>query len=73
MTVSLEWDANMETDLEGYKMYTGTSSRNYSNVIDLGNVTSAYIEIGTGTFFAVTAYNTAGLESGFSNEVFYEP
>ena len=54
-------------------MYTGTSSRNYSNVIDLGNVTSAYIEIGIGTVFAVTAYNTAGLESDFSNEVFYEP
>ena len=54
-------------------MYWGIESRNYSNSMDLGLTTSAYIEIGTGTFFAVTAYNTAGLESGFSNEVFYEP
>lgn len=57
----------------GYRMYWGSESRNYSNSIDLGLTTSAYISIGTGTFIAVTAYNRDGLESGYSNEVFVSP
>jgi fibronectin type 3 domain-containing protein len=41
-------------------------------VVDVGNVTAyAVTNLGVGTtyYFAVTAYNTSGVESSFSNEV----
>jgi fibronectin type 3 domain-containing protein len=77
-SVTLTWDApttNSDgsplTDLNGYKIYYGTSSGNYTEVIDIGNVTSYTIgNLSSGIYyFAVTAYNTSGNESDFSNEV----
>ncbi len=71
-SVGLAWDANTETDLAGYKVYYGTASRNYTNVVTLGLVTTytvTNVAYDITTFFAVTAYNTANLESEFSNEV----
>ena len=70
--ITLAWDFNSEPDVAGYKLYLGNSSRNYTQVVDLG-MTDQYtirnlIE-GTVYFFALTAYNQNGLESGFSNEV----
>lgn len=69
--VTLSWDSNTEPDLAGYRLYYGASSRSYSRSIDVGKVTIYTISgLEPGTyFFAVTAYNTAHLESGFSNEV----
>lgn len=72
--VTLSWDANSESDLAGYKVYWGISPRNYSNVITVPGVPSypTYTILGLVPrryYFAVTAYNTDGLESGFSNEV----
>jgi len=69
--VTLAWDPNTETDLAGYKLYIGTASRTYGPPILLGKVTTYTVtNLAPGTYyFAVTAYNTAGLESGFSNEV----
>jgi len=72
-SVTLEWDANTESDLAGYKVYYGTASRTYGTPITLGKVTTYTVTgltPGTTYYFAVTAYNTAGLESGYSNEVF---
>jgi hypothetical protein len=72
--VTLEWDPNSEPDLAGYKFYYGTSSENYTNVIDVGNqvtYTVTGLKPGETYYFAVTAYNTAGLESDYSNEVVY--
>jgi hypothetical protein len=69
--VTLVWDPNSESDLAGYKVYYGRESGVYGAPIVLGKQTT-YIATGLapGTYyFAVTAYNTAGLESGFSNEV----
>jgi len=71
--VTLQWDRNTEPDIAGYKVYYGTASRVYGVPIVLaGNVTTYTVTgLTSGTYyFAVTAYNTAGLESGFSNEVF---
>ena len=72
--IRLAWDFNSEPDLAGYKLYLGNSSRNYTQVIDLG-MTNQYtirdLIDGTVYFFALTAYNQKGLESGFSNEVQY--
>ena len=70
-SVTLQWDANTETDLAGYKVYYGAVSRAYGTPIAVGLVTSYQVK-GLTTpgvyFFAVTALNTAGQESGFSNE-----
>jgi hypothetical protein len=70
--VELAWDANTAPNIVGYKIYVGTASHSYSTNVDVGNVTG-YLLTGLPTgvqyFFAVTAYDTAGLESGFSNEV----
>jgi len=40
--VTLTWDANTETDLAGYKVFSGTASGTYdtNNPIDVGNWTS---------------------------------
>lgn len=80
--VALSWnapttytDGTPMTDLTGYKIYYGTSSGNYSNVTDVGNVTSYTVaNLATGTYyFAVTAYDSAGVESAYSNEVVLTP
>jgi len=70
--VHLAWDANSETTLSGYKLYYGTASRNYATVINVANRTTYTVTaLGPGTYyFAVTAYDTLGNESAFSNEVF---
>jgi len=68
---TLTWDPNTETDLAGYKVYYGTASGTYTQTVDVGKV-STFTIAGLASakwFFAVTAYNGGGLESGFSNEV----
>jgi hypothetical protein len=70
--LDLAWDANQEPDLAGYKVYYGTSSREYINSVDVGNVTSYRLDnlLEDVIFYvAVTAYDTAGNESDFSEEV----
>lgn len=76
-SATLSWDApttNTDgtalTDLKGYKLYYGSASGSYGASIDVRNVTSYTINnLAPGTYyFAVTAYNTAGTESGYSNE-----
>jgi NADH:ubiquinone oxidoreductase subunit F (NADH-binding) len=50
----------------------GTASGVYGAPITVGNVTSysvANLAIGSTYYFAVTDYNTSGIESVFSNEV----
>jgi hypothetical protein len=77
--VTLSWDAptaNADgttlTDLAGYKVYYCTSSGDYSEYIDVGNVLSYMVsdlENGFVYYFAVTAYDTSGNESEYSNDV----
>lgn len=73
VSVILSWDANTETNLAGYRLYVGTASRQYSVATnDVGNVTQTTVSnlsAGTSYYFAVTAYNSDGLESDYSNEV----
>ncbi|MCC6544433.1 MAG: fibronectin type III domain-containing protein, partial [Nitrospirae bacterium] len=65
-------DGSPLTDLAGYKVYYGTTSGNYSTVMDVSNVTS-YTVYGlfdnTTYYFATTAYNTSSIESAYSGEV----
>jgi hypothetical protein len=72
--VTLAWDANTETNLSGYKLYYGASSRTYTASVSVGNVTTyrlTDLNAGQTYFFAATAINTSGIESGYSNEVSY--
>ena len=64
-------DGSSLTDLAGFKAYYGTASGNYGIIIDVGNVfTYTVTGLSNGTYyFVVTAYDTSGNESGFSNEV----
>jgi hypothetical protein len=61
------------TDLDGYKIYYGASSGNYSNVATVSNpgLSSYLVEnLFSGTwFFAITSLNTQNIESTHSNEV----
>jgi hypothetical protein len=70
--VTLEWDPNPEPDIAGYEIYYGFSSRNYSEMIDVGGYTSCTIgdlEIGVTYYLAAKAYNTSGYRSDYSDEV----
>ena len=71
-TLQISWNANPDTDLAGYKVYQGTASGQYGEPVDVGNVTGHVMEItpqyGGTYYFAVTAYDTSGNESGYSDE-----
>jgi hypothetical protein len=72
--VTLAWDAVTAAGLAGYKVHYGTASRTYGTPLLAGNqttytVSSSYLPSGHTYYFAVTAYDTSGNESGYSNEV----
>jgi hypothetical protein len=72
--ISIEWDANGEPDLAGYRVYYGTSSGNYTASADVGINTHCVISNlaqGVTYYFAATAYDSEGNESGFSDEIVY--
>jgi uncharacterized protein YfaP (DUF2135 family) len=60
--------------LAGYKIYYGTSSHAYTQSVDVANTGTTPVtytlNLSQGIFyFAVTAINTEGQESDYSNEV----
>lgn len=72
---TVAWDANSESDLAGYKLHVSNEA-DETKLIDVGNVTEYQLE--AVNLFAdqvseirVTAYDTGGLESDFSNSVFF--
>ena len=72
-SATLHWQPNTESDLAGYRIYYGTSSRSYGPYISVGkNVTSYTLKNltnGKTYYFALTAVDTSGNESGYSEEV----
>lgn len=71
-TATIQWQANLETDLKEYKIYRGTASRSYGTPLPVGNVSSyTFNNLAEGVthYFAVTAVDTFNNESGFSGEV----
>ena len=70
-TLTISWNRNSEPDVIGYKVSWGNASQQYSTTIDVGNATS-YVFGGAdpalGYYFAVQAYNVAGLSSPYSTE-----
>ena len=74
----MSWNANTESDIAGYKLYAGTKTGVYDDTNspkDMGNVTSGSFlpALDSTRFYALTAYDTDVLESGFSSEVEYLP
>jgi len=71
-TVQVTWNPNTEEDLAGYRLYVGEASGQYGEPVDVGNVTGHVMEItpqhGATYYFALTAYDTSGNESGYSAE-----
>ncbi|MER2526979.1 MAG: PKD domain-containing protein, partial [Candidatus Competibacter denitrificans] len=69
--VNLGWNASTGS-VAGYRVYYGTASGNYTSQLNAGAATTATVANltdGTTYYFAVKAYDGAGNESGFSNEV----
>jgi PKD repeat protein len=74
-SVQLRWD-EPTTHVDGYKVYYGLSSEHYDVILDVGNALSVAISglvDGLTYYFAVTAYDTSGDESAFSNEISTQP
>jgi hypothetical protein len=77
-SVSLAWnvpntyvDGTPSTGLVGFKVYYGTESRMYTQIIDAKNVLSYTINsLPPATYyFAITAYDSSGIESDYSTEL----
>ena len=75
-SITLAWTGSTNPAVAGYLINYGTASGQYSNCIDVGNVTTNTIQgltSGTTYFFAINCYDTNGLEGPFSNEISYVP
>ena len=71
-SVVVEWAANTEEDLAGYKVYYGTQSGTYPSTLKIGKVTSLQVdnmEAGKTYYIAMGAYDTSDNESAKSAEV----
>jgi len=75
---TFSWLPNSETNLAGYKIYYGITSRNYTDVIDAGlpdpingriQATVDNLTAGEIYYFAATAYDSDGNESDYSDEI----
>src|SRR5437773_2778439 len=69
--VRLAWRANTDPGLAGYKLYYGKASRRYDTSVCVGNTTTYTLDtLRPGTYFmALTARDTSGNETWFSNEL----
>ena len=73
-SVTLTWNLNTDPNVVGNNVYYGVSSHNYTNAINAGNVTNTTISglvAGVTYYFAATAYDSTGAQSGYSTEVTY--
>ena len=72
--VTLGWYPSAANGVVGYNVYSGGASQSYTNMVSLGNVTNLLVNglaPGSTYFFSVTAVDSAGLESPYSNEISY--
>ena len=71
-SINIAWNANQESDLDGYKVYYGTTPGNYGMPVDVG-ITNAYeisgLNTGTRYYISLTAYDTSDNESAKSVEI----
>ena len=71
----LQWEANEESDLAGYRVYVGYQSGVHESVFDVGRATLFQLDQSDRRtrYLRVTAYDIAGNESLFSQEAVYTP
>ncbi len=77
-TLTISWNRNTEPDIAGYKIYYGTSSGNYPNVITINDTNnnggqtqytiSGLLE-GQTYYLAMKAFDRGNNESAFSQEI----
>ena len=70
-SVVLTWSPSSDPQVVGYKIYSGTVSHDYTNVVNVGSTTNTTIfglSANTTYYFAATAYDSAGNESSYSSE-----
>ncbi len=75
-TISLSWNAAIDPSIVGYRLTFGTQSGYYTDVIDVGNQTTAEVPNlveGTTYFFAVIGYTANDIETEPSEEIHYMP
>jgi hypothetical protein len=72
-SVTLSWNPNAEPDIAGYRIHYGTVAAPYSVIQETGTTSATIDNLETGVTytFAVTAYNSAGDESGYSLPLSY--
>jgi sulfur relay (sulfurtransferase) complex TusBCD TusD component (DsrE family) len=73
-SVTLEWNALTNSNVAGYRLYQGAGSRLYSSSVTAGTATQRTVNnltAGATYYFALTAYNAAGVESDYSVELAY--
>ena len=77
--VLLRWTVPPQADISGYRIYSGAAPQTYHSPLDTGLLPTATVngvvsylyrnlQLGTPYYVAVTAYNTAAMESDYSNE-----
>lgn len=70
--MKLAWNAVAESGVSGYRLYGGTTSRQYTTTYDAGS-TAAFtitgVEAGKSYYFAVKSVMIGGLESDLSQEL----
>jgi hypothetical protein len=75
-SVTLAWDIDTDPTVVGYNLNYGTSADSLTQVQNVGDLTTATVSsltAGVTYYFAVTAYNAAGVNSAYSNEVSLTP
>lgn len=76
VNITFMWDKNTEPDLAGYNLYQSSQSGDYSSdpsavIIGDANQYTYQVEMESGIalYWVLTAFDTSGNESGYSNEV----
>ena len=73
-SVTLVWNANTDPNVAGCNVYYGVSSGDYTSMVNAGNATNTTVSglvAGVTYYFAATAYDSAGAQSGYSTEATY--
>ncbi|MFC2059965.1 hypothetical protein ACFLTZ_02575 [Chloroflexota bacterium] len=74
--VSLDWNDNSESDLDGYNIYRGLSSGNYTSIESLwtsSNYTDTGLTNDVTYYYVVTAVDNVTAESSYSDEASATP
>ena len=74
-SLTLGWNPSPSPGVVGCRLYYGTASGEYTDIVEIGNettVTVSGLAVGITYFFAITAVDGDGDESDFSDEISYQ-